>query len=160
MNPLIAQMIKRSGRSWWQVRYIDGRVLSEWDTLQGEMRLPLGVGRSSRWEEITKYGMVGIRLLCPNGMAGEIEGILGTQFFQLKAGGISVGIGAGGDIKGVTRFCDAHIIGAVEDDNGNCWCRVWEHKEKRLLAGFHDNIHDMKYRNIGKLNLDVQGIKV
>lgn len=158
MNPLIAAMIKRSGRSWWQVRYMDGKVLSEWDTLQGERRLPFGLGRSSRWEEVRKYGMVAIRLLCPDGVAGEIEGIQGTQFFQLKAGGITVGIGAGN--TGVTRFCDAHIIGAVENDNGGCWCRVWENKEKRLLAGFHDNIHDMKYRNIGKLNLDVQGIKV
>ena len=159
MNPLIAQMIKRSGRSWWEVRYIDGRVLSEWDTLQGETRLPLGVGRSSRWEEIQKYGMVGIRLLCPNGMAGELEGILGTQFFQLKAGGMTVGIGYSGKAGSVERFCDAHIIGAVEDIAGNCFCRAWEHKEKRLIA-FRDNIHNMKYRNIGKLNLDVQGIKV
>ena len=151
-------MIKRSGRAWWQVRYIDGKILSEWDTLKGEARLPIGLGRSSRWEEITKYGMVGIRLLCPNGIAGEIEGILGTQFFQLKAGGISVAMGLGG-IGGVKRHQAAHIIGAVEDIAGNCFCRAWEHKEKRLIA-FRDNIHNMKYRNIGKLNLDVQGIKV
>jgi len=159
MNPVIAAMIRHSGRSWWQVRYSDGHVLSEWATLQGETRLPFGQGRSSRWEELTKYGMVGIRLLCPNGIAGEIEGILGTQFLQLKTGGISVGIGIGSNIKGINRFCDAHIIGAVENDNGDCFCRAWEHKEKRLIA-FRDNIHDMKYRNIGKLNLDVQGIKV
>lgn len=159
MNPFIAAMIKRSGRSWWQVRYTDGKVLSEWDTLQGEIRLPFGQGRSSRWEEIQKFGMVGIRLLCPNGIAGELEGVFGTQFFQLKAGGIDVAMGFTGDIKGTRRFCDAHIIGAIEDITGNCFCRAWEHKEKRLIA-FRDNIHDMKYRNIGKLNLDVQGIKV
>jgi len=53
MNPVIAGMIKHSGRSWWQVRYIDGKVLSEWDTLQGEIRFPFGQGRASRWEEIT-----------------------------------------------------------------------------------------------------------
>ena len=158
MNSLIAAMIKRSGRSWWQVRYIDGKVLSEWDTLKGEMRLPLGMGRSSRWEEIQKYGMVGIRLLCPNGMAAELEGVFGTQFFQLKAGGIDVAMGLGG-IGGVKRYQDAHIIGAVENDNGDCFCRAWENKERRLIE-FRDNIHNMKYRNIGKLNLDVQGIKV
>lgn len=159
MNPIIAQMIKRSGRSWWQVRYIDGKVLSEWNTLQGAMRLPLGEGRSSRWEEVTKFGMVGIRLLCPNGMAGELEGVFGTQFLQLKVGGVDVAMGFIGNIKGINRFCDAHIIGAVEDIAGNCLCRAWETKERRLVE-FRDNIYDVKYRNIGKLNLDVQGIKV
>lgn len=159
MNPVIALMIKTSGRSWWQVRYSDGRVLSEWDTLQGEIRLPIGQGKSSQWEEIPKYGMVGIRLLCPNGMAAELEGVLGTQFLQLKAGGIDVAMGFTGNIKGMRRYCDAHIIGAVEDTAGNCFCRAWETQEKRLIT-FRDNIHDMKYRNIGALNLDVQGIKV
>lgn len=159
MNPFIVAMIRHSGRSWWQVRYSDGRVLSEWDTLQGELRLPIGIGRSSRWEEIRKYGMVGIRLLCPNGMAGELEGVFGTQFLQLKAGGVDVSMSFTGDIKALNRFCDAHIIGAVEDTAGNCFCRAWEYKEKKLIA-FRDNIHDMKYRNIGALSLDVQGIKV
>lgn len=159
MNPVIARMIKHSGRSWWQVRYTNGKVLSEWDTLQGEIRLPFGQGRSSRWEEITKSGMVGIRLLCPNGIAGELEGVTETQFFQLKAGGVDVAFGFTGGIKALNRFCDAHIIGAVANGNGDCFCRAWEYKEKRLII-FKDNIHNMKYRNIGKLNLDVQGIKV
>jgi len=158
MNPIIALMIRRSGRSWWQVRYIDGKVLSEWDTLQDSMRLPIGKGGSSRWEEINKFGIVGIRLLCPNGLAAELEGTLGTKFFQLKAGGVDVALGFTGGIKGVNRYCDAHIIGAITDGDGNCYCRAWETKEKRLIK-FEDNVHDMQYRNIGALNLDVQGIK-
>ena len=159
MNPLIAAMIRRSGRSWWQARYANGRVLSEWDTLMDETRLPIGLGKSSRWEEIPKQGMVGLRLLCPNGMAGELEAPEGFRFFQLKAGGIDIGIGFTGGVTGTRRFCDAHIIGVVKDDKGNCLCRAWETQGRRLIE-FRDNIHNMKYRKIGAINLEVQQLKV
>jgi hypothetical protein len=159
MNPLIAAMIRRSERSWWQARYSTGKILSEWDTLTDKVGLPVSIGKSSRWEEIPKRGMVGLRLLCPNGMAGELEAPEGFRFFQLKAGGIDVGIGFTGSVTGVKRFCDAHIIGVVEDAEGNCLCRAWETKERRLIE-FRDNIYYMNYRNIGKLNLDVQQLKV
>ena len=159
MNPSIVSMIRASGRSWWQARYSAGKVLSEWDTLTDEVRLPTGPGKSSRWEEVPKEGMVGLRILCPNGMAGELEAPEGHRFFQLKAGGIDVGIGFTGGVTGVKQFCDAHIIGVVEDDEGNCLCRAWETKERRLIE-FRDNIYSMKYRNIGPLNLDVQQLKV
>ena len=159
MNPLIADMIRCSGRSWWQARYSDGRVLSEWDTITDKVRLPTGNGRSSRWEEAPKEGMVGLRLLCPNGMAGELEAPEGFRFFQLKAGGMDVGIGFTGGVAGIRRFCDAHIIGVVENDEGNCLCRAWEVQERRLIE-FRDNIYNMKYRNIGRLSLDVQQLRV
>lgn len=159
MNPVIAAMIRRSGRSWWQVRYSTGKVLSEWDTLTDKVRLPISKGNSSRWEEVPKQGMVGLRLLCPNGMAGELEAPEGFRFFQLKAGGMDVGIGFTGGIGNIRRFCDAHIIGVVEDDEGNCLCRAWETQERHLIE-FHDNIHSMKYRNIGPLSLEVQQLKV
>lgn len=159
MNPVIAAMIRRSGRSWWQARYSSGKILNEWDTLTDKVRLPTGAGRSSRWEEAPKEGMVGLRLLCPNGVAGELEAPEGHRFFQLKAGGMDVGMGFTGGVAGVKRFCDAHIIGVVEDGEGNCLCRAWETKERRLIE-FRDNIHNMKYRNIGRLNLDVQQLKV
>ena len=159
MNPLITAMIRRSGKSWWQCRYSDGRVLSEWDTLGGKLPLPFArFGHLSKWEEIPKKGMVGIRLLCPNGMAGELEAPGGFRFFQLKAGGMDVGIGFTG-VNSVRRFCDAHIIGIVENTEGNCLCRAWETQERRLIE-FRDNIHNMKYRNIGALNLEVQQLKV
>lgn len=159
MNPLVAIMIKASGHSWWQVRYSDGRVLSEWDTLTDKTRLPIGLGRSSHWEEIPKNNMIGIRLLCPNGIAGELEAPEGHRFFQLKVGGVNVGIGFTGNIKGINRFCDAHIIGVVIDVEGNCLCRAWETKEKRLIE-FHDNVFNFRYRNIGPLSLEVQGLKL
>ena len=151
MNPFIAAMIRSSGHSWWQARYSGGKVLSEWDTLTSKLLLPIGSGRSSRWEEVPKRGMLGLRLLCPNGMCGELEAPEGHRFFQLKVGGFDVGRG---------HFCDAHIIGVVTaDGNGNCFCRAWELKEKRLIE-FCDNIYDMKYFNIGRLSLDAQGIKI
>lgn len=159
MNPIIGRMIHLSGRSWWQARYSDGRILSEWDTLTDKVRLPIRAGNSSRWEEISTKGMVGLRLLCPNGMAGELEAPEGHRFFQLKAGGIDVGIGFTGSVTGVKRFCDAHIIGVVEDAEGNCLCRAWETKEQRLIE-FRDNIYNMKYHNIGRLSLEVQQLKV
>lgn len=159
MNRLITAMIRRSGRSWWQARYSDGKTLAEWDTLTDKVRLPTGLGKSSRWEEAPKLGMVGLRLLCPNGMAGELEAPEGYRFFQLKAGSMDVGIGFTGGVTGVKQFCDAHIIGVVEDDEGNCLCRAWETKERRLIE-FRDNIHNMRYRSIGALNIDVQQLKV
>ena len=84
----------------------------------------------------------------------------GITVFELKkyfkeVGGIDVGMGGGG----TRRYCDAHIIGVIKDSNGNCRCRAWENKEQRLIA-FEDNIYNMKYRSIGALSLEVQGIKI
>ena len=235
MNQLIAQMIKASGRSWWQARYADGRVLSEWDTMTTRLLLPVLSSRTSRWEEIPKKGMVGLRLLCPNGMVGELEAPEGCKFFQLKVGRVGVKMGAGdGEDNRLVHEQDAHIIGVVKDDEGNCLCRAWEtvvrvdeqgtstetippgsrilidssknwghnvllgkkihvfgqtaviwgcdgsrlsimgkwrygvpnnreyqitSMHKRLIE-FEDNVQNMKYHNIGKLSLDVQGLKV
>lgn len=156
MNPIISALIRASGRSWWQCRYSTGKVLSEWDTMTTKLLLPSNNGKSSRWEDVPKDGMVGLRLLCPNGMAGELEAPEGHKFFQLKVGGLDVGFGAG--IK-ARRYCDAHIIGVVIDSNGNCLCRAWETQEKRLIE-FYDNVFGIKYQNIGMLSTDVQGLKL
>lgn len=156
INPFIAAMIHRSGRSWWQARYSDGMVLSEWETLQQKILLPIAGGKSSRWEDVTKDKMVGLRLLCPNRMVGELEAPEGHLFFQLKVGGVDIVMS--GSRTRTNRFCDAHIIGVITDLNGNCFCRAWETKTRELIQ-FYDNVTDMKYRNIGKLNLDVQGVK-
>ena len=233
-------MITHSGRSWWQAKYYGGKILSEWDTLQAKILLPFGNSKSSRWEEAPKENMIALRILCPNGMCGEIEAKEGSKFFQLKHGGIDIrtGFGAGG-----SRWQDTHIIGVVLDDTGKCLCRAWqvldtifeyglttknsdmgtkiltdEKKQwlpnsllwrhdasysigntisvygekstiwantintltvmtpwqktiptnikyeisgvKSELLEFEDNIYDMKYMNIGKINIDVQQLKV
>jgi hypothetical protein len=152
MNRIIAAMIMSSGRSWWQARYSNGKILSEWETLTDKVRFPIGAGGSSRWEEVPKDKMIGLRLLCPNGMAGDLESPEGHKFFQLKSGGLMVGVGGG-------HYIDAHIIGVVRNAKGDCLCRAWDYREKKLLE-FEDNINQMKFLNIGKLSLDVQGLKV
>jgi len=222
-------------------------VLSEWDTLVAKILLPLGPGSSSRWEDIPKDGMVGLRLLCPKGNTihvGELEAPEGHRFFQLKVGGKTVTMTFGGASVTPTsgHYQDAHIIGVVKDDQGNCLCRAWEtvteiidrgkttetipvgvnylidntrqwqHNcflrrkgilevfgvskpiwgnskgmitivgqwpetikgspsaipnnteylvttKKKQLIEFEDNILDMKYHKIGRLSLDVQGLK-
>lgn len=132
MNPIISTMIRYSGRSWWQCRYSSGKVLSEWDTLTSKRLFPVGKGSSSRWEEVPKVGMIGLRLLCPNGMAGELEAPEGHRFFQLKSGGQSVRFSPGGptgltpNVSSSEHFQDAHIIGVVKNIKGDCLCRAWE----------------------------------
>ena len=159
MNPAIVAMIRASGRSWWQARYSTGRVLSEWDTLQAtKLYLPVGSSKTSRWEDIPKQGMIGLRLLCPNGMAGELEAPEGHKFLQLKVGHMDIIATSEGKTM-TAKFCEAHIIGIVRNDKGDCLCRAWEVKEKRLLE-FWDNIFNMTYRGIGLLSLDVQGLKI
>ena len=132
------------------VPYSDGRVRSEWDTLTTKLLLPMGESRTSRWEEVPKDNMIGLRLLCPNGMCGELEAPEGHKFFQLKSGRRGIG---------VPSHQLAHIIGVVMDANGNCLCRSWDYRQKKLLE-FTDNIYAMKYCQIGRLSLEVQGLKV
>ena len=150
MNTLTKQMLKVSGRSWWQCRYSNGRVLSEWDTLTGRILLPRPEdGGTSRWEDIDKKGMIGLRLICPNGMVGELEAPEGCKFFQLKVAVAQVAHGS---------KVLAHIIGVVENANGNCLCRAWD-----PLAGlieFRDNIYNFQYQKLGMIGLDVQGLKL
>lgn len=151
MNKITVALIKRSGHSWWQCSYSNGKVLNEWDT--SSTKLPFGDGRSSKWETVLKDGMVGLRLLCPDGAIGKLETSENCKFFQLKVGRFDVGY----DFS--RRYCNAHIIGVVIDSDGTCFCKAWEVQNKKLIE-FHDNVFDMKYQNIGRLNTDVQGLKV
>ena len=145
VNFFIAQMIANSGRSWWQTRYSDGKILSEWDTLLDKTLLPQGLGRSSRWEEVPKKGMIGLRLLTSIGLAAELEAPEGFKFFQLKVGYFDLIMNKGGS----SRSTAAHIIGVVQNADGDCLCRAWEHKTLKLTR-FFDNIYNMKYENIAR----------
>ena len=145
---MMIDLIRHSGRSFWQARYRDGRVISEWETGIGKIQLPITLGHTSRWESVDKTGMIGLRLLCPDGMAGELESKEDYKFFQLKCG--SVGNG---------RQTTAHIIGVVINPEGDCICRAWETTPGRLIE-FKDNIYAMKYQIIGRLNLEVQGLRI
>lgn len=130
--------------------------MAEWDTIPGIGRflLPLFAknnGRKSRWEEITKTGLCGLRLLCPNGQAGELEAARDHALFQLKIGTFQVGRGT---------ECEAHLIGVIDDDRGACTCFAWEMRERRLVGPFRDNAFAMRYRNVGYLAIENLGLKV
>lgn len=138
---LSAPAVVAGPRPWWQARYRDGRVVSEWEP-------------ASAWEDLQKGGLVGIRLLCPDGVAAELESREDHKIFQFKVGGLTIGMG--GQPLG---WCDAYVIGAVLDADGSCLCRAWEARERRLVD-FKDNVFDMKYQGLGPLGLDNLGIRI
>lgn len=140
MNAATVAMVRASGRSWWVAHYRDGKELPEWHTanmergaqldelqptrvtskykLRSIIRTPLTVNpRTTRWEEVSKDNLVGLALVCPNGKLAVIEANRDHALFQLKTGGISIGIGGGGG-----RTITAHVIGAALDDgSAHCW---------------------------------------
>ncbi len=147
--------VRASGRSWWQARYRNGEVVAEWGTLPGisvRVLLPGPMrdsGWRSRWEEVQKAGMVGLRLLCPNGQAGELEARRDHALFQFKCGTASVTRG---------HSISAHVIGAIEDDSGACRCFAWEPPGR--LIEFRDNVHHFTYQQVGPLGIENLGLKV
>lgn len=161
LNKGIAFMINMSGRSWWQAEYKNGKVINEWDTVQGgpKLALPTNVpGRMSRWEDLDKKDLVILRILCPGGKFKVLIGALASPrdylFFQLKTGGFTVGVG---------QYTEAHIIGVVDAekaDKGVCMMYAWDIVRKQLIGPFKDNIYHMAFNKIGPISLPVQGLRV
>lgn len=153
MNQYEAWMCRMSGRSWWEVMYANGDTLAEWGTLVNTLLTPFGRGASSRWEEIPKRQMTRVRLICPNGQAGELVDPThdGHHFFQLK-----VAIRSVGKQRSSVR---AHLVGLVRNPDGDSFCYVWEPNPGQLRP-FEDNVFHMRYENIGALSLDVQGLRL
>lgn len=186
-------MIAASGRSWWQARYTDGRVLGEWQT--GKMKVshrancpfresqgrlvcdcPLSAARgadvgkldptnvaqaTTRWEEVPKRHMIGLRLLCPSGKAGDLEAKRDFLLFQFK---VSMSVTSGP----VRRPVLAHVIGLAEDD-GACLCHAWEPslfyddgaiRQAARLITFNDNLHNMAYHGLGRMSFEVLGVRI
>lgn len=151
----VAALIRASGRPWWEVRYRGGRVVSEWDTILGlgTSLLPEWMtmnGRRSRWEELPKSGMIGARLLCPDGQVGEIVAARDAAIFQFKVGQLRIG----GE-----RRCEAQVVGVIDNDQGDCSCFAWETAEWGLVR-FTDNVHAFRYRTVGPLGIESLGLKV
>jgi hypothetical protein len=153
MNTAEAWMCRMSKRSWWECMYANGDTLAEWGTLVNTLLTPFGAGTTSRWEEISKHQMVRLRLICPNGMIGELVSPWreGHKFFQLKVAIRSIGV--------AQSHVRSQIIGLVLNAEGDAMCRAWEMAPPRLIE-FHDNIYRMSYEHIGCLSLDVQGLKL
>lgn len=138
---MIPLRVRLSGRPWWQARYLDGKVVSEWDTIPN---LILRNGSRSRWEELSRVGLRGLALICPDGQYAALEAKRDYALFQFKVGGFQLGRG---------NYCNAQVIGVVEGDNGECSCFAWEVAEKRLTGPFPDSVLNMRYRQVGPLGL-------
>ena len=126
--------VRVSQRPWWEAHYLGGKHLGEWDTPPGVATNPLPDAtrwRESRWEEVSKRGMIGLRLLCPDGRYGELrtdnpEG----RFVQFKRGEVVVGVGGAPSF----RRSEAHVIGVVADDGtGFFW--AWEVRPHAYVVG-------------------------
>lgn len=146
-------------RSWWQAGYRDGKVVNEWDTIPGGIKLAVIVaaareGEKSRWEELPKRGLRSLRLLTPIGRVGHLETDADFRLFQLKVGGTSISAGGGRN----SRWQDAHLIGKVINSDGDCELMVFDGKE--LHGPLPDNVLDLQYKKVGALNLDVLGIRI
>jgi hypothetical protein len=126
-----------TGRSYWSLRYMDGRVVTE-----GEVD----------WSLAPTKGRQSLRLYCPDGRVAELgntEDATG-RLFQLKVGLRSAGAG---------KSTLAHVIGILSGLNGECRVYAWEPDPGRLVGPFADNVFAMKYQQIGGLSADVLGIR-
>jgi hypothetical protein len=109
-------------------------------------------GWRSRWEEVEKAGMIGLRLLCPNGQAGELEAQRDHALFQFK-----VGTAMARPDQSTYAHQQAHVIGAITNDRGDCHCFAWE---PGGLAEFDDNVHWFRRHKVGPLGIENLGLKV
>jgi hypothetical protein len=148
----LAGLVRKSGRAWWQARYSSGRVVCEWDVATGAVLLPYLI-EAGQWDQLERDGLVGVRLLCPDGSVGELATRNDRRLFQFKVGGVTA---TGGS---QVQWCAAHVIGAVVDENGHCICRAWEIAERRLVE-FEDNVYAMRYRSVGALALEHVGVRI
>jgi hypothetical protein len=153
VNYYEAWMCRMSKRSWWEAMYANGDTLAEWGTLTNTLLTPLGKGSTSRWEDISKHQMVRVRLICPDGTCGELVSPWrdGGKFFQFK-----VAIRSIGREKSHTR---AQVIGLVMNADGDAKCYAWE-TDPGILKSFDDNVFQMTYEHVGRLSLEVQGLKL
>lgn len=146
----LAGLVRESGRSWWEARYSNGHVVREWEVASPAGFMPYLV-EGGRWDELDPDGLIGIRLLCPDGSIAELGARADHRVFQFKVGGLTASVGH------QVRWCSAHVIGAVVDTSGRCVCRAWETGERRLIA-FEDNVFRMQYRSVGPLALENIGV--
>jgi hypothetical protein len=123
-------------RSYWRLRYTDGRVVNEWDL---------------DWSLAPFQGRQSLRLYCPNGQVAELGNSQDAtgRLFQFKGATATAGIG---------RTLDFHLIGLITGSDGACDCAVWEYASSRLVT-FRDNVHHLAYGQRGPLNADVLGIR-
>ncbi len=148
----LSGLVRASERSWWEARYANGRIVSEWEVAAGVGFVPQLV-EAGHWDELSHHNLVGVRLLCPDGAVTELASRQGSRLFQFKVGGVAASGGR------QVHWCSAHVIGAVVDESGACVCRAWETAEWRV-QGFEDNVFHMRYRSVGPLALEHLGVRI
>jgi hypothetical protein len=123
-------------RSYWRLRFTDGRIVGEWEV---------------DWSEVPTKGRQAIRLYCPNGQVAELGNTQDAtdRIFQFKRGMLMAGVGRGATYQ---------VIGILEDTDGNCTCAAWDYAHQQLLT-FSDNVHHMAFDQTGRLEPDVLGIR-
>lgn len=128
---------KLTKRSYWRLRYADGRVVNEWDC---------------DWSLAPFHGRKAVRLHCPNGQIAELgnDSDATGRLFQLHGATL---------MAGRRSRTDFQLIGIVDSLNGDCTIAVWEYRRERLLS-LRDNVHKMRYGGIGKLSLEALGLKL
>lgn len=127
--PLQTQ-IRLSRRSWWEVLFVGGQTLAEWQTAGGRIALPVAwLSPRSKWEDVDHSRVVAVRLWCPDGRVAEVRATGPNRVIQFKVGMMSL----------MGRVTQAHVIGVLTDDEGGCDCWEWE-PETKSLRRFQDNI--------------------
>ncbi len=140
-----------SGRSYWSIRYTDGRIINEWDSDPGSPN------KHADWPRLPYQRRQALRLYCPNGQVAHVgDSVDATgRLVQFKVGLRTVGQG-----QGVL----AHVIGIIEGTDGQGRFYAWERQPdgsgflNGFPQGFEDCIWSMKYHNIGCMSADHLGL--
>jgi hypothetical protein len=215
------QHARATGRSWWALRYRDGRIVHEWDADPGS---PNGHHDWPRMAMLGQlHGVQALRLFAPNGKMAEVggEGDQTGRLFQFKRA-VRYAVMMGSSVT-PGREVLGHVIGMLTGHNGECVLYAWEPlpepapppgappqphrpgyfnreqpawalKEQherylaeqaafdafmqgkpmrqwaqeirdweaaacgRLIGPIEDNVYDLRYGQVGKLNADVLGL--
>lgn len=133
------QILSRLHRkSYWEVRYRDGKLVNETEC---------------DWSLLPRKGLVEVRLYCPDGKVVALGNPIDAsdRLFQFK---IAVRyVGRGGETM-------AHVIGVIDGTDGQCTIFAWEYGQG-LVGPLKDNFNQMKYGGPVTANLDanVLGVK-
>lgn len=143
----IMNYVFASGRSWWVLHYRDDSYRYEWQEHVGGSQILMpnhNFSAISEWENTSKKNVIRAMLICPNGQIGGFNEP--SLLFQFKKGHAS--------INADNIWCDAHILGNVTDENGECDLISYEPMSNKLIT-IRDNVNDIKYQNIGKLDTSI-----
>ena len=146
----LQQLIRFSGRSWWEVMLVGGRTIGEWQTTGG-IELPIAhMQARSRWDQLDHSRIVAARLWCPDGSIGEVQATGAYRVFQFKAGHRTN--------THPNTIVDAHVLGTLDGEVG---VQGWEWTAQGLQQFSHPDIRALHLRyGQGPFSLDALGIRL